>query len=164
MVSRPSHPLTHTLTHANAWAAQDYRQASPLISSRLSPLASRLPLNFSWPAALTVSPLGGEVMAHGHGPFDHWIAPFSRRLRDRWIMPFLRFLGSFLTPTTKALTATQILRKEIFLGVETFRHGRGHGKGPCDGMGGVVDSSLGQGEQLIYDSRVIHSMYWTRGS
>ena len=133
------------------------------LASRLSPPASRLRLIFSWPAALTVSPLGGEVMAHGHGSFDHWIAPFSRRLRDRWIMPFLRcvFLGSFLTLTTKALT---MLRTEILLGVETIRHGRGHGKGPCDDMGGVVDSPLGQGEQLFYDSRVIHSMYWTRGS
>ena len=38
-------------------------------------------------------------MAHGHGPFDHWIAPFLRRLRDRWMMPFLRcvFLGSFFS-------------------------------------------------------------------
>ena len=37
-------------------------------------------------------------MAHGHGPFDHWIATFLRKLRDRWIMPFLRcvFLGSFV--------------------------------------------------------------------
>ena len=50
--------------------------------------------------------------------------------------------------------------------VDTLANGvdNGHGKGPLDDMGGTVDSSLGQGEQLFYDSRVIHSMYWTRGS
>ena len=114
------------------------------------------------------------MMAHGYGPFDHWIAPFLRRLWDRWIMPFSRcvFLGSFV-----ALAHDKGPHDDSDLAEGDLARCRDHSARSRPrqrvvrrhGRRTVADLSLGQGEELSYDSRVIdsrviHSMYWSIGS
>ena len=106
-------------------------------------------------------------MAHGHGPFDHWIAPFLRRLRDVLNAVRLFLCAMYLSPKAILATKNHTARRQGMprrsprpygnVRVETFDTLE-HGVDTLDFNENYVPSFV----PSFVRAREIQSMYWTQ--